>query len=48
MPSEDPRLHGVSESNANILCTDNPEYCTREIGAWPDTAIVCRIYKAKP
>jgi anaerobic selenocysteine-containing dehydrogenase len=47
-PGEDPRLHGLWESNANVLCTDDPEYCSREIGAWPDTAVLCKIYKATP
>jgi anaerobic selenocysteine-containing dehydrogenase len=48
MPGEDPGLHGLRESNANVLCTDTPEYCSREIGAWPDTAILCKIYKTEP
>jgi anaerobic selenocysteine-containing dehydrogenase len=47
-PGEDPRLHGLWESNANVLCTDDPEYCSSEIGAWPDTAVLCKIYKATP
>ena len=46
MPAEDPGLHGLYESNANVLCTDDPEYCSKEIGAWPDTALLCKIYKA--
>lgn len=29
---EDPVLHGVFISNANVLCPENPEYCGREIG----------------
>ena len=45
---EDPGLHGVWESNANVLCTDDPEYCSKEIGAWPDTAILCKVYRATP
>ena len=44
-PGEDPGLHGLCESNANVLCTDAPEYCSREIGAWPDTSLLCKIYK---
>jgi thiosulfate reductase/polysulfide reductase chain A len=43
---EDPGLHGVWDSNANVLCTDDPEYCSREIGGWPHTAILCKIQRA--
>ncbi|MEM3551499.1 MAG: molybdopterin-dependent oxidoreductase [Candidatus Bathyarchaeia archaeon] len=45
-PGEDPELHGLWDSNANILCPDDPEYCSREIGGWPLTALQCKIYKA--
>ncbi|MEM1556898.1 MAG: molybdopterin-dependent oxidoreductase [Candidatus Bathyarchaeia archaeon] len=45
MNGEDPILHGVFMSNANVLCPDNPEYCSREIGGWPLTAIQCKVYK---
>ncbi|HYB84112.1 MAG TPA: molybdopterin-dependent oxidoreductase, partial [archaeon] len=48
MPGEDPGLHGLWESNANVLCTDDPEFCNKEIGAWPDTAILCKVYSATP
>jgi anaerobic selenocysteine-containing dehydrogenase len=46
MPAEEPSLHGLWESNANILCPVDPEYCNVEIGGWPHTALLCRIYKA--
>jgi len=48
MPGEDPGLHGLWESNANVLCTDDPEFCSKEIGAWPATAILCKVYSATP
>jgi len=44
-PGEEPELHGVYDSNANVLSTDEREYCSREIGAWPDTALLCKVYK---
>jgi len=42
---EDPELFGVFESNANILCPDDPEFCSPEIGSWPHSALLCRIEK---
>lgn len=45
MSGEDPILHGVFISNANVLCPDDPEYCSKEIGGWPLTAIQCAVYK---
>jgi thiosulfate reductase/polysulfide reductase chain A len=41
----EPSLHGLWESNANILCPIDPEYCNVEIGGWPHTALLCRVYK---
>jgi thiosulfate reductase/polysulfide reductase chain A len=40
-----PELFGVFESNANVLCPDESEYCNPEIGGWPHTALLCRIEK---
>ena len=40
-----PELFGVFESNANILCPDEPEFCSPEIGSWPHSALFCRIEK---
>ena len=33
------------ESNANMLCPDEPEFCSPEIGSWPHSALLCRIEK---
>jgi anaerobic selenocysteine-containing dehydrogenase len=47
-PEGDPKLpdlFGVFESNANILCPDDPEYCSPEIGSWPHSALLCNIEK---
>ena len=38
-------LYGVFESNANVLCPDDAEFCSPEIGGWPHTALLCRIEK---
>ena len=40
-----PELFGVFESNANMLCPDDPEYCSPEIGSWPHSALLCRVEK---
>jgi thiosulfate reductase/polysulfide reductase chain A len=40
-----PDLFGVLESNANLLCPDEPEFCSPEIGSWPHSALLCRIEK---
>jgi len=39
----EPELFGVFESNANVLCPDDPESCSPEIGSWPHTALRCRV-----
>jgi thiosulfate reductase/polysulfide reductase chain A len=36
-------LHGLWESNSNILCPVDAEYCNPEIGGWPHTALLCRV-----
>jgi len=38
-------LFGVFESNANVLCPDDAEFCSPEIGGWPHTALLCRVEK---
>jgi anaerobic selenocysteine-containing dehydrogenase len=47
-PERDPKfpeLFGVFESNANVLCPDDPEFCSPEIGSWPHSALMCRVEK---
>ncbi len=47
-PERDPKLpelFGVFESNANVLCPDDPEFCSPEIGSWPHSALLCRVEK---
>ena len=40
-----PDLFGVFESNANLLCPDEPAFCSPEIGSRPHSALLCRIEK---
>jgi thiosulfate reductase/polysulfide reductase chain A len=44
-PGAEPSLHGVWESNANVLCPVSEEYCNPEVGGWPHTALMCKVYK---
>ncbi len=41
-----PELFGVFESNANLLCPMEAEFCSPEIGSWPHSALLCRIETA--
>jgi len=41
-----PELFGVYESNANMLCPLEPEFCSPEIGSWPHSALMCRLEPA--
>jgi anaerobic selenocysteine-containing dehydrogenase len=40
-----PELFGVFESNANVLCPEDAELCSPEIGSWPHSALMCRVEK---
>jgi len=47
-PESDGKLPGlfrVFESNANILCPDDHEFCSKETGSWPHSALLCNIEK---
>jgi thiosulfate reductase / polysulfide reductase chain A len=45
-PAAEPSLHGIWESNSNILCPVGAEYCNPEVGGWPHTGLLCKVYKA--
>jgi thiosulfate reductase/polysulfide reductase chain A len=45
-PGAEPSLHGVWESNSNVLCPVGPEYCNAETGGWPHTGLLCKVLKA--
>jgi thiosulfate reductase/polysulfide reductase chain A len=46
MPGEEPSLHGVWESNINVVTDDDPDSCNPISGGWPLRALLCKIYKA--
>jgi anaerobic selenocysteine-containing dehydrogenase len=45
MPGEEPSLHGVWESNINVVTEDAPEYCNPINGGWPLKTLLCKVYK---
>jgi thiosulfate reductase/polysulfide reductase chain A len=45
MPAAEPSLHGIWQSNSNVLCPIGAEYCNVEVGGCPHTALLCRVYK---
>jgi anaerobic selenocysteine-containing dehydrogenase len=47
LPGEEPWLHGVWESNVNVLTEDDPAFCNEINGGWPLRAGLCKVYKAK-
>lgn len=46
MPGEEPCLHGLWESNVNVLTLDDPDACDELVGGWPVRALLCKVYKA--
>ncbi len=47
LPGEEPWLHGVWESNVNVLTDDDPDVCGSIIGSWPLRTALCKVYKVK-
>jgi thiosulfate reductase/polysulfide reductase chain A len=47
LPGEDPWLHGVWESNCNVLTETSPEACNRKSGGWPLRTGLCKVFKCK-
>ncbi|MFC2060628.1 molybdopterin-dependent oxidoreductase [Chloroflexota bacterium] len=47
LPGEDPWLHGVWESNINVVMDDDPDVCSQITGAWPLKTALCKVYKVK-
>jgi anaerobic selenocysteine-containing dehydrogenase len=47
MPGEEPWLHGVWESNINVLTDDSPDVCNKLSGGWPLKTALCKVYKVK-
>jgi anaerobic selenocysteine-containing dehydrogenase len=44
MPAEEPFLHGVWESNANVLTLDDPETLDPICGNWTNRGLMCKVY----
>ena len=47
LPGEEPWLHGVWESNINVVTDDDPDVCNKRGGGWPLKTALCKIYKVK-
>jgi anaerobic selenocysteine-containing dehydrogenase len=47
LPGEEPWLHGVWESNVNVLTDDEPDNCNQIGGGWPLKTALCKIYPVK-
>jgi thiosulfate reductase/polysulfide reductase chain A len=47
LPGEEPWLHGVWESNVNVLTEDDPDVCDKKGGGWPLKWALCKVYKTK-
>jgi thiosulfate reductase/polysulfide reductase chain A len=47
LPGEEPWLHGVWESNVNVLTEDDPDSCDEYDGGWPLKTALCRVYRCK-
>ena len=45
-PAREPWLHGMWESNANVLTMSDPETFDPVTGGWPLRALLCKVYKA--
>jgi len=42
-PGAEPSLHGLWQSNVNVLTTDDPDTCDQVTGSWPGRALLCRV-----
>ena len=47
LPGEEPWLHGVWESNVNILTDDDLDTCDELSGGWPLKSGLCKVSKCK-
>jgi len=47
LPGEEPGLHGVWESNINVVINDEPQYCSSISGSWTLRGLLCKIYRAE-
>ncbi len=42
-PGAEPSLHGLWQSNVNVLTTDELDACDQVTGGWPGRALLCRV-----
>lgn len=45
LPGEEPGLHGVWESNINVVTNDDLDSCNQLLGSWPLRTALCKVYK---
>jgi thiosulfate reductase/polysulfide reductase chain A len=43
--AEEPCLHGLWQSNANVLTMEDLDACDQVTGGWPLRALLCKVYK---
>ena len=46
-PAAEPSVHGVWDSNANVLTANDDEFLDPLTGGWANRALLCRVYKAE-
>ncbi len=46
-PAQEPWLHGLWQSNANVLTLDDPDSCDPLTGGWALRALLCKVYKVE-
>lgn len=46
-PAQEPWLHGLWQSNANVLTMDDPDTLDHLTGGWPLRALLCKVYKVR-
>lgn len=44
-PAQEPWLHGLWRSNANVLSISDPDACDQLSGGWSLRAMLCKVYK---
>jgi anaerobic selenocysteine-containing dehydrogenase len=46
-PAAEPSVHGVFDSNANVLTANGEEFLDPMTGGWANRALLCRVYRAE-
>jgi hypothetical protein len=45
-PRAEPSLHGLWQSNVNVMTTDEFDACDQVTDSWPGRALLCRVSRA--